>query len=146
MTIDLNNISPGSLAYRVTHPDGHHSGFLPLDKSNNVQKLTGAGQYTIEVVNQDQQAIYYSIGTYVDKEFEVDEDTRYIKSIIDKLRNDLRNIYNSNLRLKELKENHLRQVKRDRRWMSLLLILPVFYVLIGFISLKMQMRFFKPKK
>ncbi|KAM0677046.1 hypothetical protein BDAP_002422 [Binucleata daphniae] len=146
LTIDLNNISPGLLSYRVTEPNGKTEGFKTLLRSNNLLKLTGAGQYTVEVSNIDLKQIYYSIGTYVDKEFEVDEDTRYIKSIIDKLRTDLRNIYNSNLRLKEMKEINLRQVKKDKAWMLLLLILPLFYVFVGFVSLKMQKGFFEPKK
>ncbi|KAM0675456.1 hypothetical protein GVAV_000819 [Gurleya vavrai] len=145
-TIDVTSITDAKVQYKVTTPAFQSNGFQLVNKSNNLQKYTEPGQYTIEIVNLEDFPVLCSVGTYIDKSIEVDEDTRYIKSIIDKLRSDLRNIYNSNLRLKEIKEINLRQVKRDRKWMLLLLILPIFYFLVGYISFKMQKNFFTPKK
>lgn len=146
LTADISVSSEGTLSYRIKEPNKPLGLWTPLSKSNGLLKFDGAGTYQIELLNTHSDPMRVSLGTYVDKEFEVDEDTRYIRNVISKLKDDLSRIYNANVKVKEIKEVNVRKVARDRRWLLGLIILPLLYVGIGVVSLKIQKRFFMPKK
>jgi hypothetical protein len=149
LTVELNMISKGQISYRITHPsNASHSDkqYKKLTKGNAVSKFSGKGDYIIEIVNTEEEPVYFSLGSYVDKEFEVDENTAYIKGILEKLRGDLRSIYTSNLRLKDNKEMNIKEAKNAKWRLSLLCFIAVIYGMVGFVKLHVMKSFFTPRK
>ncbi|TBU20362.1 hypothetical protein CWI38_0084p0060 [Hamiltosporidium tvaerminnensis] len=148
LTIDMSLISKGTLNYRVRRPNMvlADKDFKTATRGSAILKYSGAGPYAIDIFNPDDEPIYMVLGSYVDKEFEVDEDTAYIKSILEKLKSDLRNIYNQNMRIKEIKEENLRNLKKAKFKAYFLFVIALLYILVAYIKLRVVKSFFVLKK
>lgn len=137
------NYSPEALTYKLVGPELNIQKTFTGTKTE--LKYSKMGYYDIFITNTGGSECYFSINTYTDS-YTPDEDHLHIKKITNKLRADLSNIYSENLNLKELKEINLRALRKDRKWMMTLIMLPIFYIIVGFVCLRIQKGFFTPKK
>lgn len=147
LMFDVNVVSKGTLDYKLYKPNSFRSEkdtSTPLPGGKYKEKYSVEGDYTMILVNQGDEPVMVSVGSYIDID-QKDEDLSLLSSIVNKSKMNLDNLVNANLKLKELKEFSLRNARKDRRWMLLLCIMPVAYVLVGFVSLRIQKSFFAPR-
>lgn len=137
------NYKPEALFYEITGPNVLIR--KPFTDSKTEVKYSNMGSYKIKIMNTAGNECFFSINTYTDS-YIPDEDQLHIKKIMQKLRADLSSIYSENIKLKELKEINLRALRKDRRWMMTLIILPIIYIAVGAVCLRIQKGFFTPNK
>lgn len=140
-TLPSNNFDPTHLFYSITTPKTRSEQFLKDTKTE--LKFNDIGTYQILITNNGTVECYFSISTFTDA-YVPDEDQLHIKKITSKLRNDLEAIFSENMGLKELKEINLRALRKDRKWMLTLVVLPIMYIVVGFMCLRIQKGFFTP--
>lgn len=150
LTVELSITSPenAALRYRIVEPNNskRFATYQDVPARMAPSKFTGKGLYGIEIFNFDAKPVLFSLSTYVDKEVEVDENTTYIKNILEKLKMDLRNLYNSSMQLSVDKRNIIRDAKKSRTKLIWLCILPLGYVAVGVVKYRMMKSMFTPKK
>ncbi|ELQ75287.1 hypothetical protein THOM_1784 [Trachipleistophora hominis] len=150
LTVELSVTSPenAALRYRIIEPNSskRFATYQDVSARSAPAKFTGKGLYAIEIFNFDSKPVLFSLSTYVDKEVEVDENTTYIKNILEKLKLDLRNLYNSSMQLSVDKRNIIRDARKSRTKLIWLCILPLGYVAVGIVKYRMMKSMFTPKK
>lgn len=149
LTIELSVTGPENavLKYRISEPNQRQfSTYQNVTSNMKPLRFTGKGKYEIEICNLEKQPVYFQFSTHIDKEIEADENTQYIKSVIEKLKTDLRNLYNSSMQLSIDKRNNIRDARNSRNKLVWLCFLPIGYVLIGVAKYKMMKNMFMPKR
>ncbi|KAF7682514.1 hypothetical protein TCON_2260 [Astathelohania contejeani] len=147
--LELSLVSQGELGYCVTHPTDitkSDRGFKILTTGNMTARYTGKGDYKIELVNSGSEPIFINMTTYVDREHVADDDKENIKEIVKNLRIELKNIYDWNMKLKDMKEVNIRTIKKIKKWCTLLCLVPICYVLIGVVKHRAMKNLFANRK
>lgn len=150
LTIEIFVTSPedSALKYRIIEPNTNKrfTTYQSVPSHMTPLRFAGKGAYGIEIFNFDARPVLFTLSTYVDKEAEVDENTTYIKNILEKLKLDLRNLYNSSMQLSVDKRDIIRDAKRSRTKLIWLCILPLGYIAVGVVKYRMMKNMFMPKK
>lgn len=149
LTVDLSVTLPAraALKYRIIRPNQKMSQqYLDIPEKMAPLRMTGKGIYGVEVFNFEKEPVLFTVNTYVDKDMEPDENTLYIRNILEKMKGDLRNLYNGSMQLSQDKRNVLGQAKSSKTRIVWLCLLPFGYVAIVVVKYKMMKNMFMPKK
>ena len=150
LRVELN--TPSNVVFRVYEPHELH------DRENMEKKefsqfalrkdyfYDKKGLYMIQLNNLDSKPVLSVIKSVVDKPYEASNDFSDLRRSLVTLEDELGSTYNANMQLKEMKERHIRDAKRMLKRLTMLCILPLFYVGIGFVKMQKMKRFFQPKK
>lgn len=149
LTVDLSVTLPAkaALKYRIIRPNQKITQqYLDIPEKMVPIRMTGKGSYGIEVFNFEKGPVLFTVNTFVDKDVEPDENTLYIRNILEKMKGDLRNLYNGSMQLSQDKRTVLGKARTSRTRILWLCILPLCYVVIVVSKYKMMKNMFMPKK
>ncbi|EJW02626.1 hypothetical protein EDEG_02984 [Edhazardia aedis USNM 41457] len=147
-TCDMNTISAGDGDVMFQLIDPKKSSFAPkkLEKNNGHHKLSGAGFYTIKLTNTGTESVFFDLGTYVDKVFQKDAELIELDKSMVNMTNIVQELLALVRSLSESKDSNLRELLKEYKLLLLLFVMPIGYILIEFINMKMHQAFFQPKK
>lgn len=147
LTIELNVTHPENAAikYRILQP-GQNQMYQAVPGKMVPIRLTGKGVYGIDVCNFDNSPVLFKLNTFVDKDVDPDENTVYIRNVLEKMKTDLRNLYNGSMQLSQDKRHVLSQARSGRTKLMWLCVLPLGYVIVGIVKYKMMKNMFMPKR
>lgn len=150
LTFELNITYPenAALKYKLIGPgqSTNTQQYLDIPAKMAPIRKTGKGLYGIEVTNFDNRPVLFKLNTFVDKEVDPDENTLYIRNILEKMKQDLRNLYNGSMQLSQDKRQVLAQAKSGKTKLLWLCFLPLGYVIVGIVKYKRMKNMFMPKK
>jgi len=104
------------------------------------------GDFEVYIKNEEDRFINLSISVYVDKTQEDTDKTEMLRKLVEKLRIDLLNIYNDNLKLKNANTDSLLRIKAAKSSMWLICASPIVYIGLNYIRLNIIKGFFSNKK
>ncbi|KRH93639.1 putatie vesicle transport V-snare protein [Pseudoloma neurophilia] len=149
LTVELSITLPAraALKYRILKPGSNTpQSYLDVPDKMVPLRFTGKGSYGIEVFNFEKEPVLFSVNTFIDKDIEPDENTIYIRNVLEKMKGDLRNLYNGSMQLSQDKRHVLSQARSSKTRLIWLCVLPFGYVLVGIVKYKMMKNMFMPKK
>lgn len=148
LTIELNVTTPegAPLKYRLNGPNESNTTYLEVPKKMEPLILRGKGVYSLDVINFHSKPVLFRITSFIDKGHEPDENALYIRNILNKLKNDLQNLYTGTMQLSEDKRIILRQAISSQKKLIWLCLLPGGYLIVGIVKYKIMKGMFMPKK
>jgi hypothetical protein len=147
MTVDVNVIGGSGLLFFVGKKGMHANTYVEVPTvARKIIEDIEKGEYILSLKNSGDHPVNFTVQSYVDKRHEETDEAEMLRKLLEKMRLDLTNLYNDNLKLKEYKTGSLVTAKKTKRILWALTFFPLFYIVLGALKLNLIKGFFSSNK